>query len=182
VREDERRTELIGIFIKAFSKYGLDRATTKKLAAEANLSEAGLYVYFKNKEDLLSKCVEEHFRKVSTDINELAQRYGTAPDTFAKAMFSYTKSMLHENRFIFQMLSHPVYSEMIKDMRKGLVNVIGEQSAMLQRFNLSMETSNAFALLYNSALNNYILTQDEDGFMLQLEFLLKLLENERLQA
>lgn len=180
--ENERRTELIQIFIKVFSKYGLDRATTKKLAAEANLSEAGLYVYFKNKEELLSKCVEEHLRKVSADINELTQKCGTAPHAFAKAMFSYTKSMLHENRFIFQMLSHPVYSEMIKDMRKEIINVIKEQSEMLQKFNLSMDISVAFALLYNSALNNYILTQDEDGFLLQLKFLLQLLENEGLRA
>ena len=165
---------MVRLSIKAFCKYGLDKTTTKKLAEEANLSEAGLYFYFKNKEELLRKCVEEHFRKVKADIGSLVLKFESDPDAFVKATFCYTKEMLLENRFIFQVLSHPHYSQIVKDLRNHLLDGIKKQTVILQRYNVPEKTALAVILLFNSTLNNYILTQDEDSFMIQMEFLLRI--------
>jgi AcrR family transcriptional regulator len=165
---------LVRLSIKTFCKYGLDKTTTKKLAEEANLSEAGLYIYFKNKDDLLRKCVEEHFRKVKADIDTLLLKFGSSLDAFVKETFYYTKEMLLENRFIFQVLSHPHYSEIIKNLRKYLLDSMKKQTEIMQKLNVPQETGFAAVLLFNSALNNFILTQDEDGFMIQMKFLLKI--------
>jgi len=155
----------------------LDKTTTKKLAEEANLSEAGLYFYFKNKEELLQKCVEEHFRKAKADIDNLVLKFGSNPDAFVKAVFYYTKEMLLENRFIFQVLSHPHYSEIVKDLRAYLLDGTKKHMAILQKYNLSQKNALGVVLLFNSALNNYILTQDDDSFMIQMDFLLNYLNN-----
>lgn len=168
---------MVRLSIKAFCKYGLDKTTTKKLAEEANLSEAGLYIYFKNKEELLHKCVEEHLRKVKADIGSLVLKLGSRPDAFVQEVFNYTKNMLLENRFIFQVLSHPHYSQIIKDLRNHQLEDIKKQAAILEKYNVSQETALAVILLFNSALNNYILTQDEDSFMIQMEFLLRILKD-----
>lgn len=167
---------MVRLCIKTFCKYGLDKTTTKKLAKEASLSEAGLYLYFKNKEELLQKCVEEHFRKVKADIDGLALRLGSNPDAFVKAVFYYTKEMLLENRFIFQVLSHPHYSGLVKDLRVNLLDGAKKHMAVLEKYNVPQGTALAVVLLFNSALNNYILTQDDDSFMIQLEFLLNYLK------
>lgn len=139
------------------------------------MSEAGLYVYFRNKEELLRKCVEEHFNKVKSDIDVLLLKFGSGPDAFVKAVFNYTKEMLSENRFIFQVLSHPHYSEIIKDLRKFLLDGVKRQAAVLQKLNVPQETAIAAVLVFNSALNNYILTQDEESFIIQVKFLLGIL-------
>lgn len=159
----------------------MDKTTTKKLAEEANLSEAGLYIYFKNKDELLRRCVEEHFRKVKADIDSLVLESGSSPEALVKAIFNHTKEMLLEDRFIFQVLSHPHYSEITKDLKKCLVEGIKKQAAVLQKFNVRQEAALAAVLLFNSALNNYILTQDEDSFIIQMEFLLGVLSVKSIQ-
>lgn len=171
---EERVTELLNVFISAFCKYGLDGTTTKKLAAEANLSEAGLYVYFKNKEDIILKCFGYHIHNVMNETGNMAQKYGDNPDKFVFAMFTYVKSLIMENRFVFQVMIHPYYSQLTKELRINMLGNVKMQSEKLQKYFLSKDMAYAIVLLYNSALNNYIITQDEEGFKLQMEFLLKL--------
>lgn len=170
--EKDRRAELIPIFINVFCKYGIDKTTTKKLAEEASLSEAGLYVYFKNKKDILLQCVGWHIRCVRSEILDLIRKFDTKPDSMAMAVFDYTKTMILQNRFIFQVLTHPHYSEMIpgfrNDMFLGFENL--PESFVLK------DAPRAITLLFNSALNNYILTRDEKGFAIQMDFLLKALQ------
>lgn len=173
---------MVRLSIKTFCKYGLDKTTTKKLAEEASLSEAGLYFHFKNKEELLYKCVEEHFRKVRGDIDTLVLNLGSNPYAFVKAIFYYTKEMFLENRFIFQVLSHPHYSEIIKDLRVYLLDGIKKQAAVLQERNIPQDAALALVLLFNSALNNYILTLDDDSFIIQMEFLLNYLKTHNLTS
>jgi AcrR family transcriptional regulator len=173
---ESRRDELIKAFIQTFCEYGLDGTTTKRLAKAANLSEAGLYVHFKNKEDILSACVEEHFRDVKDHTEALMKKYGGRLADFVDEMFQYVKSMLLENRFIFQVYSHPYYSELIKGLRCEMLDNIKPQALILQVFGISQETAFTLVLLFNSALNNYILTQDEESFHIQMDFLLKTLE------
>ncbi len=176
--EEDRRAELISTFIKVFCRYGIDKTTTKKLAEEANLSEAGLYVYFKNKEDILLKCVEWHVRCVKSDIDRMMRGFCFMPEAFIRAVYVYTKSMLHQNRFIFQVLTHPHYSEITKNLRYVMFNSVKETAAEKLKAHMSRETAIAVTLLLNSTLNNYILTQDEDGFETQVRFLLKIFQNE----
>lgn len=180
IEVEDRRAELVRLSINTFCKYGLDKTTTKKLAEEANLSEAGLYLYFRNKEELLYKCVEEHFRKVRYGIESLEDEFESNPEALVKAIFNYTKEMLLENRFIFQVLSHPHYSELVKDLRKYLIYSVKGQALVLRKFNIPEKTVHALVLLFNSALNNYILTKDEESFTIQLEFLLGLFKGHSL--
>lgn len=174
---EERRNELLNIFIKAFCKYGIDGTTTKKLAAEANLSEAGLYVYFKNKEDILLKCFEYHIQNLMKVTNEFIDKYGSQPDKFVWAMFEYVKSLILENRFVFQVMLHPYYSQLTLDLRKSMLDSIQIESKALKSYSLSDENANAVILLLNSALNNYIFTHDEAQFRIQVEFLLSTLSD-----
>lgn len=170
---EKRETELLNIFINAFCKYGLDGTTTKKLAAEANLSEAGIYVYFKNKEDILLKCFGYHIQNVLKETGDMVQKYGDNPEKFVLVMFTYVKSLILENRFMFQVMLHPHYSQLTKELRNNMLGSMRMQSEKLQKFFLSKETGYAVVLLLNSALNNYIFTQDEESFLKQMEFLLK---------
>lgn len=176
---EHRREELIHSFILTFCKYGLDGTTTKRLAEDAGLSEAGLYVHFKNKEDILFCCVEEHFDRVSAETRKLVGLYGDRPEQFISVMFAFVKSMLMENRFIFQVLSHPQYGGGIKNLRSNLISGIKLLQPILGKIGVSQEAGPALLLLFNSALNNYILTQDETGFQMQMEFLLNYIKKEQ---
>jgi AcrR family transcriptional regulator len=172
IMTENRKEGLIKLFINTFCLYGLDGTTTKRLAEEANLSEAGLYVHFKNKEDILINCVEVHFRKVKETTEQLLKKYDNKMDEFGYAMFEYVKSMVSENRFILQVLSHPYFQTVIKGEREYLANGLIKQASVLEKQGVSREKSLALILLFNSALNNYILNQDEESFLIQLNYII----------
>ncbi len=172
---EDRQIELMNIFIKAFCKYGLEGTTTKKLAMEANLSEAGLYVYFKNKEDIMKKCVEYIRNEAMKETQVMLKKYGDDPEAFIRAMFHFVNSKLEEERFVLEFMLNPNYRPMVSDLRKELLGSLQQQSEKLQDYYLSKKDGYAMVLLLNSALNNYIFTQDEDGFLIQMNFLLKLI-------
>lgn len=176
---EERQQDLLTVFIRTFCKYGLDGTTEKMLAKEANLSEAGLLVYFKNKEDIILKCYEFLLHNIMNLNSELVLKYSEHPETFVLAIFTSCKSLIHENRFIFQVMLHPLYGKLIKPLRINLLDSMKSQSVVLQRFLLTNEKGYAIVLLLNSALNNYILTQDEESFQLQMSFLLNLFVNNK---
>ena len=48
---------------KVFAEYGHDRANMRLIARSAGISVGGLYLYFKNKDDLLISLFEEEFGK-----------------------------------------------------------------------------------------------------------------------
>jgi Transcriptional regulator len=173
---EDRQTELMNIFVKAFCKYGLEGTTTKKLAAEANLSEAGLYVYFKNKEDIMTKCVEFIMGNALKETQLLLKKHGDDPEAFVWKMFHYVNSKLEEERFAFEYMLHPNYRPLNDSLRKQLLDNLQQQSEKLQDYYFSKKDGYAMTLLLNSALHNYVFTQDEDGFRFQMEFLLKLIK------
>jgi len=63
----ESRQKIINVAEKIFSRYGYNGATMRMIAKEANISIGGLYLHFKNKEELslflLKKRIEEFFEK-----------------------------------------------------------------------------------------------------------------------
>jgi len=63
-REKERRRQQIMVAAKrVFSEKGFNKATMEDIAQEAELSPGTLYLYFKNKDDILISLFEEEFGK-----------------------------------------------------------------------------------------------------------------------
>jgi AcrR family transcriptional regulator len=54
-----RRREILQAATRLFGQKGFDRATTKEIAAEADISEGTIYKYFRNKHELLMNIIEE---------------------------------------------------------------------------------------------------------------------------
>ena len=175
---DDRRKVLLEVFIKTFCKYGLDGTTTKKLAKEANISEAGLYVYFKNKEDILLQCYHYLIHNAMKEIEGLMKKHSGHPQEIAEALFVSVKSKLLENRFVYQLMLHPNYDYLTKQIREDMMLQYSTYAKPDSEQEQSQEAAQAIFLLFNSALNNYILNQDEEKFRIQTGFLFKLLKQE----
>ncbi len=57
----ERVPEIVAAAMKVFGEHGYDRTTMRRIAAEANLSPAGLYIYFDSKEAILAIIRDKTF-------------------------------------------------------------------------------------------------------------------------
>ncbi|SRR6056297_397804 len=61
---EERRKAIIKAAKKVFLEKGIEHATMKDIAAEAELSKAALYLYFKNREELTFELLHISFSKI----------------------------------------------------------------------------------------------------------------------
>ena len=59
-----KRSRILAVAEKLFSKKGFSKATISELAHHAQVAEGTIYEYFKNKEDLLVSIAENRFQKL----------------------------------------------------------------------------------------------------------------------
>jgi AcrR family transcriptional regulator len=74
----ERRDEILAAAKELFIAEGFNRVTTRALAARAGLSQTGLYIYFRSKEEILRAICDETHNRL-TDALDQAVAKATSP-------------------------------------------------------------------------------------------------------
>ncbi|MCL4868044.1 MAG: TetR/AcrR family transcriptional regulator [Anaerolineae bacterium] len=69
-RAEARRTQILSAAAAVFSRKGYERATTREIAAAADLAEGTLYNYFTNKRDLLIGVAQNYADEVTQAISQ----------------------------------------------------------------------------------------------------------------
>lgn len=72
--KEERRNTIVESAKKVFLEKGIENATMKDVAAEAELSKAALYLYFKNREELTFELLHISFLKIKGLIQTAAEQ------------------------------------------------------------------------------------------------------------
>jgi AcrR family transcriptional regulator len=134
----ERRGEILAAAKSLFAAEGYETVTTRKLAERAGLSQTGLYVYFRSKEEILEALC-------STTFEQLAQRFrataaGSGPDlNLLRRLIAGYIAFALENPDEYQ-LTFMVSHAMLKPAhRKDLAQPFDEQGPGLQAFLLFRE-------------------------------------------
>jgi AcrR family transcriptional regulator len=86
-----------------FFKKGVKSMTMSDIANELGISKRTLYEVFRDKEDLIENCVQQHLEKVDQEINAMAANQEDVIDTLMRLyaknlrnMHSTNKSVLHD--------------------------------------------------------------------------------------
>ncbi len=98
---EETRITLINATIQVIARDGLDKATTKNLAAEAGLNEAYIYRTFEDKDDLYVKTFEKIDEELVSKILEhfpVMNMQGVPFDDRCWILFSFIWRFLLVNR------------------------------------------------------------------------------------
>ena len=64
----DRKKEIIQTCLTVFTENGLLNTTSRELSAALNLQNAGIYYYFKSKDDLVVACAEEAAFQLETQL------------------------------------------------------------------------------------------------------------------
>lgn len=64
----DRKREIIKVCLDVFRNKGLINTTSRDLSAALNLQNAGIYYYFKSKDDLVVACAEEAAYQLETQL------------------------------------------------------------------------------------------------------------------
>ncbi|KUJ95904.1 MAG: hypothetical protein PWR24_844 [Desulfonauticus sp.] len=135
----ERRQKILQAAKKLFASKGFKGTTTQKLAQEAGLSEAGLYKYFKNKQEIYEEILNQKIQDIDfyfpsgqqpknnlkIELRECAIRFlqrNIQDTTFLKIILY---SALEENDFLFSFLKEvrkKFFTPIKKSIKKGIEN------------------------------------------------------------
>jgi AcrR family transcriptional regulator len=78
LRTNLRRTQILEAATRVFAEKGYHRATTKDIARAAEMAEGTIYLYFKNKSELLIALLE-HFDQETTQSPDLESGLDLSP-------------------------------------------------------------------------------------------------------
>lgn len=113
MKADIKREEMLDAFIEAFTEYGIDKASTKKLTAKAGVNEALLYYYFADKNEAVIACVKRCYERYKTGTLDIFRKNINDVEKMMERLQAYTKKTMAEQRFALEVLAHPTYSKNI---------------------------------------------------------------------
>lgn len=115
VKDDKKQEALLLATIKLVNEIGFAASSVSKIAKEAGVSPATLYVYFKNKEDLLVSTYLEIKRDMSSSVLDGLDHSMPVRDILKDVwhgMFTYILANRNEFRFAEQFSNSP-FSQLI---------------------------------------------------------------------
>jgi TetR/AcrR family fatty acid metabolism transcriptional regulator len=68
MKDENKHQKILQAAIKVFSEKGFYNSRVSEIAKEANVADGTIYLYFKNKDDILISLFEEEFGKVVRDM------------------------------------------------------------------------------------------------------------------
>jgi TetR/AcrR family fatty acid metabolism transcriptional regulator len=68
MREENKHQRILRAAVKIFSEKGFYNSRVSEIAREANVADGTIYLYFKNKDDLLISLFEEEFGRIVEDM------------------------------------------------------------------------------------------------------------------
>lgn len=115
-REKEaRRNRIIEAAKKVFLEKGIERATMKEIAQEAELSKAALYLYFKNKEELTFELLHISFSMIQDLIRQVDGDGGSGYEKLERAAAMFRQMYREQPEYIYFSLVMEQYSYSISN-------------------------------------------------------------------
>ncbi|WP_300463251.1 TetR/AcrR family transcriptional regulator [Desulfobacula sp.] len=126
IKEHEhRRNRVYRIATKTLFQKGYDKTTIRDIAKATEMTTAGLYYYFKSKEDLLFQILNNHMDDVLAGLEKIP--LDTSPSELIKRYIYYQVSGYCNDRYRFKLLLNDDdcltgdwYKQIKKKQRKSL--------------------------------------------------------------
>ncbi len=172
MKSDIKREEMLDAFIQAFTEYGIDKASTKKLTAKAGVNEALLYYYFSDKNDAVIACVKRCYERYKTGTVEIIRKNLNDIDKMMDKLQSYTKKTMPEQRFALEVLAHPVYSKSIIPSVNALNKELEDD---VREFDKEQQVDEELLVTWIQLITSppvyYVMTRNEENFVIKKPFI-----------
>lgn len=174
MKADIKREEMLDAFIEAFTEFGIDKASTKKLTAKAGVNEALLYYYFNDKHDAVITCVKRCYERYKSKTIDIIRKNIHDIDKMMDKLQSYTRRTMSEQRFALEVLNHPEYSKLIipnvNQLNKELEHDLRDYA---KEKNIDADLLVTWIQIITDSLIYYVITKNEDNFVNKKEFISK---------
>lgn len=97
IKEGNKREDIINAAIKVFAESGFYNAKISKIAEEANVASGSVYLYFKNKDDILHQIFKEIWDELNLKIADISQSTKLNPIQKVDGIIDSTFDVFEEN-------------------------------------------------------------------------------------
>ncbi|MBZ0184271.1 MAG: TetR/AcrR family transcriptional regulator [Melioribacteraceae bacterium] len=97
VKEGNKREDIIKAAIKVFAKNGFYNAKISKIAETANVAAGSVYLYFKNKEDILYQIFTEIWEELNLKLKNIADSKTLSPIEKVNSIIDSTFDVFESN-------------------------------------------------------------------------------------
>ena len=138
------KKEILDAAIETFQQYGYEKATTKKIAERAEVSEGTLYYYFENKRDILITLFKLLIENLTVNLKFVSSEKDDITKLLSKGMahqYELNKSLPIMTLFLHEARLDPevqeIFAKMMESVRESAVNIFKhlEQNGMIRKVN-----------------------------------------------
>lgn len=120
IKEGNKEADILQAAIEVFAKYGFHEAKISKIAELAGVSAGSIYVYYKNKEDLLHEIFKGLWNKLYHELKVIVDR----SDLNAVEKFDSLIDLLFDNFIENPSLALVFVNEQIQIQRSNRKNIL----------------------------------------------------------
>lgn len=178
MQREERKIIYLRSFMKAFSENEIDKTTIKKMAKAADMSEASIYQYFKNKDEIIVDCVKLYFNNLQTELFPVLQSAKFTMDQKVEKCLKFAKRSKGQAKFAIQVLTSPSYGKLCAPVtQEFLQNLIPVCDTIAEQQSVPQSSAYSFLLLLFSVLYSNGIVGDDKTLNVQVGFLQEMLEH-----
>ncbi len=100
----DKHDKILRAAIKVFAKNGFHNSKISQIAKEAGVADGTIYLYFKNKDDILIKVFEERLGEINQYLVEQLSRVDDPPDKLRLCIRTYFQ-LFAQNRALAEVVS-----------------------------------------------------------------------------
>lgn len=101
---NDKHEKIMRAAIKVFAKNGFHNSKISQIAKEAGVADGTIYLYFKNKDDILIKVFEERLGEINVMLNEELGRLADPADKLRFCIRGYLELFAH-NRALAEVIA-----------------------------------------------------------------------------
>ena len=168
----EKYRRILEAAVSVFAKKGFHQSTISQIAREAGVADGTIYLYFKNKEDILVQFLNYKTKQVFSGFRESVNNADNSIDKLRNLVHRHLEEFQRDRNMavVYQALAHQNHTliqEYIREMSKMYLDIVGEivergQEEGAMRRDLYLGLVKRFILgAVESTINNWVRSRRE---------------------
>lgn len=167
----DKKREVVLTCLDVFTEKGLVGTTSRDLSAALNLQNAGIYYYFKTKDDLIVACAEEAALQLEKNLIPLQEDLNDL-DSVTKLLQQKCDVMAPKMKFLAQTFTVEKYREKLEPVLNAMSKRYEEYAkAFAKRFNRDFDDVAPYIYIGITAASDYMIFGDASYIKPQFELL-----------
>lgn len=172
----KRKREMVLTCLNVFTEKGLGQTTSRDLSAALQLQNAGIYYYFKSKDDLIIACAEEAAMQLEKGLIPLQEDLEDL-DSVTKNLQAKCDLMAPKMKFLAQTFTVEKYREKLQPVLNAMSQRYKEYAqTFAERFNREVEDVAPYIYMGITAATDYMIFGDESYIKPQFDLLKRYLK------